>query len=347
MRRVLILFLLLLIIPATVVCATEYTAPEAPDSAIKYMPPETNNFGEGVWYVFKNACSELMPDVTDAVRLCGSIIAVVLLISMLRGLNNTSNHVINLVAILAIATQLTGASTTMIHLAADTITSLKEYGKLLLPTMAASLAAQGGVTASTALYAATALFSAVLTAVISNILIPMIYVYIALSIANAALDENLLCKLRDFTKWATTWFLKIILYVFTGYMTITGVVTGSADASALKAAKLAISGAVPVVGSILSDTSETILVSAGLMKNAAGLYGIIAFFAICLEPFLKIGIQYVLIKAVASIASGFGTKKVVGLIADYSAAMGLALAMTGAVCLLLLISTVCFMKGAV
>lgn len=346
MRRLLIALLLLFVMPITVVSASSYTAPEAPDSAIKYMPPETSNFGEGIWYVLRNACSDLMPDLIDAMQLCGSVIAVILLVSMLSGTTGVSNQVINLVAVVAIATQLTTASNTMIHLSAETINSLKEYGKLLLPTMAAALAAQGGITGSTALYAATAVFSSVLTAVISNILIPMIYVFICLSIANAALDENLLTKLRDFIKWFVTWFLKVLLYVFTGYMTVTGVVTGSADASALKAAKLTISGAVPVVGGILSDTSEAILVSAGVMKNAAGVYGILAFFAICLEPFLKIGIQYLLIKMIAAISASFGSKKVVGLISDYSAAMGLALAMTGTVCLLLLISTVCFMKGA-
>lgn len=347
MRRIVIVLLVLFMMPVMSVCAESYTAPTAPDGAMQYMPPETNSFGEGVWYVIRNVCSDLMPDVKEAVSMCCSLIAVVLLISMLRGLSGVSGHIVNLVAVLAIAMQLTTASNTMIHLAAETITSLKEYGKLLLPTMAAALAAQGGITASTALYAATAIFSSLLTAAISNILIPMIYVFICLSIANAALDENLLSKLRDFIKWATTWFLKILLYVFTGYMTITGVISGSTDASALKAAKLTISGAVPVVGSILSDTSEAILVSAGIMKNAAGVYGIIAFFAICLEPFLKIGIQYLLIKLIAAISASFGPKKVVGLISDYSAAMGLALAMTGTVCLLLLISTVCFMKGAI
>ena len=81
------------------------------------------------------------------------------------------------------------------------------------------------------------------------------------------------------------------------------------------------------------------------MKNAAGIYGILALLAILLRPFLKIGIHYLLLKATAAVCSVFGSKSTVGLIEDFSAAMGLLLAMTGSVCLLLLISTVCFMKG--
>jgi hypothetical protein len=41
----------------------------------------------------------------------------------------------------------------------------------------------------------------------------------------------------------------------------------------------------------------------------------------------------------------FGSKQLTALIQNFCAAMGIILAMTGSVCLLLLISTVCFMKG--
>ena len=87
------------------------------------------------------------------------------------------------------------------------------------------------------------------------------------------------------------------------------------------------------------------LVSAGVMKNAAGIYGILAVLAVFLEPFLRIGIHYLMLKATASVCAIFGSGRMTGLIEDFSSAMGLLLAMTGATCLLLLISTVCFMKG--
>ena len=139
--------------------------------------------------------------------------------------------------------------------------------------------------------------------------------------------------------------LKIILYVFTGYIGITGVVSGSADASMIKATKLTISGSVPVVGSILSDASETILISAGIMKNAAGVYGVLAIAALWIGPFLKIVMQYLLLKTTAAVCGVFGTKRTVSLIQDFSSAMGFVLAMISTISLLLTIAVVCFMKG--
>ena len=102
---------------------------------------------------------------------------------------------------------------------------------------------------------------------------------------------------------------------------------------------------VPVIGGMLSDASEAILVSAGIVKGAVGLYGLLAVLAIWIQPFLQIGAQYLLLKLTAAICGVFGTKQASDLIQDFSTAMGFLLAMTGTMCLLLLISTVCFVKG--
>ena len=171
------------------------------------------------------------------------------------------------------------------------------------------------------------------------------YLFLALSAANGAIGENILGKLRDLVKNVVSWSLKTILTVFTTYMTVTGVVSGTTDAAALKATKVTISSVVPVVGGILSDASEAVLVSAGLMKNAAGIYGILAVLAVFLSPFLKIGVHYLILKLTAAVCGIFGEKGLTELIGDFSTAMGLLLAMTGSECLLLLISTVCFLKG--
>jgi len=188
-------------------------------------------------------------------------------------------------------------------------------------------------------------FSSILSSFITGVAVPLIYVFICLALANCAFEDKTIKSFQDFSKWSITWILKIILYVFTGYMGITGVVSGTADASAIKATKLAISGAVPVVGSIISDASEAILVSAGVMKSAAGIYGILTVLTIFLGPFLRIGIQYILLKLTTAVCHGFGTKKAVNVVENFTVTMGLVLAMTGTVCLLQLISTICFMKG--
>ena len=127
-------------------------------------------------------------------------------------------------------------------------------------------------------------------------------------------------------------------------MGATKIITGSVDASALRAAKLTISGMIPVVGKIISDSSETILVSAGMVKNGVGIYGLLAVISVVIGPFIKIGIQYLLFKVTAALCDLFGIKQISGLISDFSKALAIALGMIGILGMMLMIGTVCFMK---
>ena len=169
--------------------------------------------------------------------------------------------------------------------------------------------------------------------------------YLSLSVANGAVGGDTLKRMRDFIKGAASWGLRIVLYVFTGYMALTGVISGRADASAVKAAKLTISTVVPVVGGILSDASEAVVLGAEVIRGSAGLYGALAILGICAAPFLRLGIQYLMLKASAAVCAVCGGKELPELVDCFSQALGLVLAMTGACCLIQIISVVCFMKG--
>lgn len=321
------------------------TAPTVPRSGASIMPENTDSFGNALWNLAGNAIGSLHPELMEAAQICLSILALILLIAVMKLLPKAEEKVSDFVAAIGISTLLLQKSNSLIRIGTTTITEISQYGKLLLPVMTSAMAAQGGVTTSTALYAGTTLFDAILCAILTDLMIPAVYIYLAISIANAALGDDLLKKMADFVKWICTWVLKTVLYVFTGYMSITGVVSGTTDAQVLKAAKLTISGAVPVVGGILADASEAVLVGAGVVRNAAGIYGILAILAIFIGPFLKIGCYYMLIKLTGALCGVFGVKRCTELVGDFSTAMGLLLAMTGSVCLIQMISTVCFLRG--
>lgn len=343
MRRLLMSLLLLGMLSAPV-SASEYMAPEAPASA-QSMMPETESFAQGVWEMVNAAISRLDPDFRSAVKISTSVAAAVILVSFVQAVHQGSEDLCELAGVVAITSLVLLNTNSMIRLASDTVLQISEYGKLLLPVLTAALAAQGGVSTSASLYAGTAVFNAVLSGFISNALRPLVYCYLALGIASAAAGEPVLKHFRDLVKTFSGWCLKMLLTVFTTYMSITGVISGTTDAAALKATKVTISSFVPVVGSILSDASEAVLVSAGMAKNAAGIYGIFAILAIFLVPFLRIGVHYLVLKATFALCGIFGTRRMGELIGDFSTAMGLLLAMTGSACLIQLISTVCFLKG--
>lgn len=337
-----ICFMISLAVPAS---ALEIEAPEVPQAGAKYMPEQTDSFGSALTELFSDALKLIRPDLASASEVSLSVLCVVILLSILQPFSGNAKLVLQTAGSAAVTSILLFNVNSMIQLATQTVRDLSNYGKLLYPVMTAAMAAQGGVTTSTALYTGTAIFNAFLSSLISGVLVPMVYLFLAMAAANSAVGEDVLKKLSELIKNVINWSLKTILTVFTTYMSITGVVSGTTDAVALKATKVTIASVVPVIGGILSDSSEAILVSAGIMKNTAGVYGILAVLAVFLEPCIRIGTHYLLLKATAAVCSIFGTKKIVDLIDDFSAAMGLLLGMTSAVCLLLLISTICFMKG--
>lgn len=229
---------------------------------------------------------------------------------------------------------------TLVGLGRQALDQMSEFSKVLLPTITAAAAAAGAPGRATARQLATMLFSDVLLTVIDRLLLPLVYFYVAACTAYAALGNEGLKRVGGILKWIVTSILTVVLLAFVGYLTVSGVIAGSADAVTLKAAKLTISGMVPVVGGILSDAAETVLAGAGILRNAVGVFGMLGVLCVCIAPFLQLGIHYLTYKLTAALAATVSGGRMSGLIDAIGGAFGLVLGMTGASALLLLVSLV-------
>lgn len=336
---------MLSVLLAVPVSAKAIELPPTPEEALEMIPEEPKNFGEGLLELLNKAFLKVRPDLADAGRSALGAFSVVILVSLVESCSETSAKPADLFGAMCIAVLLLGNTRSLIGLADKTIQELSEYGKLLLPVMTAALAAQGGITASTALYVGTSAFHVFLAELLHSVMLPLVYLFLAGAVANCAIGEDTLKELKDQLKKGAEWVLKIIAAIFLSYLSLTGIISGTADAVALKAAKTAISAAVPVIGGTLANASESILVGAALVKNTAGISGIYVILALFLHPFLKIGSHYLVLKGTSLICGIFDAKRLSQLIGDFTAAMGLLLAMTGCMCLLLLTSMICFLKG--
>lgn len=340
MRRLTILILLccFLILP---VGALDLEVPEMPAGAAELMPENDPGVGTGFMEILARGVGIILPDVKGAVGLCVGALAVSILCSLFPAPGLTAK----LVGTLSISLLLLKPAEVLVQQAIGTVQELTDYGALLLPVMTGALAASGGTTRAAGLYLGTAFFNEVLSRALGRILTPAIYILLGLTLASAAMGNSLLKKLKDYIKSLIIWALRLTLSIFSGYMALTGVVSGSADAMTMKAAKLTISGAVPVVGGMISDAAETILVSAGAVRAAAGLGGLMAVAALTVVPFLRSALQYLLLKLTAALCVVTGSAEHAELIEGIGQAMGLILAMMGTAALLQFISITCFMKG--
>ena len=246
---------------------------------------------------------------------------------------------------LAVTMLTVGSLDELIGLGSRTIGELDTFSKVLLPTLAAATAASGSVTSATMQQVTTVFLVSLLISLISVFLMPLCCLYIGVLAAGSCLQEARLAAIAEGMKKVITWTLTTALLLFTVYLSVARVITGAADAAAVKVTKAAISGVVPVVGGIIAEASETVLTGAGLLKNTVGVFGMLAILAGCALPFLHLGVQYLLYKLTAFLSAAVGAPWLCKLIDGLGGAFGLVLGMTGSCAVLLLVSVFSFVAA--
>lgn len=298
---------------------------------------------EGLEALLDTGTRELRSAVRRAAR-SGSLLLVILLFCSLAEsageLGKGGGKAASLAGTLAVTAVAVADVNSLLGMGTGAIEKMASFSDVLLPVVAAVTAATGAVTGAAVRQMAAALFSNLLIDLIHGLLVPLLYGYIAASVAQAALGREELKRMADLLKWAVTTLITILMTVFVSYLVTSGVVAGTADAAAVKAAKFAISGAVPVVGGILSDAAETVLASAGVLRGTVGVFGMVTVLGMCLIPLVRLAVHYLTYKVVAALSCALGSGPPCALVDRLSSAFGLVLGMTGACCLLLLITLV-------
>lgn len=294
----------------------------------------------GLWEQGVRALSELL---TGAARTGVRLLVVVVLCGLAEGAGMGKNGGVQIATVagaLAVTALSVGEMGTMIGLGRRTIDQIGDFSQVLLPVMATLTAATGTVTTAAVKQGATVLFSGLLISLIDRLLLPLVYAYVAACCAHAAMGDVGLQKIAALIRSVVQGVLTTFLLAFVAYLTISGAIAGTADAAVVKATRMAMSRAIPVVGGILSDAAETMLVGAGVLRGTVGVAGLVTVLAICLIPFLQLAVHYLTYKLTAALAATVAQPKIAGLIDAISTAFGLVLGMTGACALLLLISLV-------
>ncbi len=240
--------------------------------------------------------------------------------------------------VLAAASLAAGDLSALIGLGAQTVEELGSLAKLLLPSLAAALAAGGFVTTASVWQVTTLMACALLGEAASRVLLPLVYCYIAAAAAGAVLEGSRLDLLADGLKKLVTGALIAATTAFTAYLAAAGALTGSADRTAVKAAKVAVSGMIPILGGVLSDAAEGVLAAAGALRGTVGVLGVLAVLSACLVPLLRLGVQFLLYQLAAFAAGLAGTKTIGKFLSRLGEAFALVFAMTAACALMLLVA---------
>ena len=350
MTAALLAAVILLSAPAAL--GAELTIPgedELWEQAGEYGVTQGTQLDQGLSNLLTDAFSQITGLFQASLATGAKLMAVVLLCALAQGAQGGDKgdglRAVEIAGALSITALTMTDMAARIGMGREAIGRMDLFAQTLLPVMAVLTAATGGITAAAARQGATVLFSQLLIGAMDQLLIPLVYAYVAVSCAHAAVGSPGLAKLAGLMKGAVTFLLTAFLLAFVGYLTASGAIAGSVDASAVKAAKLAISRAIPVVGGILADASETVLAGVGVLRGSVGVAGLLVVLAICLTPFLRLALQYLVYKGTAALCALVAQPRLSQLIDAIGGAFGLVLGMTGASALVLLVSVVSAVSG--
>jgi len=268
----------------------------------------------------------------DGLRTLGIVLAAAMLCAVLED-RQAGKAAVPLVGGLTITAACVRPLGSMITLGTETIRELHTYTGLLMPGMTGLMTASGSLSETAVSGIGMILFNLLLS-LTSGLLVPLLYLFLVLGVAESSFGLEQLSKLRDFLKWLLVSGVKLLMWSYSAILTMTGLISGSLDGQKLRSLRSAIAGMVPVVGNIVSEASASLLSAASILRTGVGLYGMLAVFGICLAPFFRMALQYLLLRLGTGLCGMFGKGSQSPLLEKLGQAMGLMLALTGIACLL-------------
>ena len=282
----------------------------------------------------------------------GIIVGIIILCAFLNGIktaawNDSLSEAFDTVAVLCVVLS---AVKPVLDCVTQTVQSIKEASFFMMgfvPVFSAAVMASGqpaaGATYNMFLFSACQ----VVSQLASQILLPLIGVYLALCIMGSLVKGIDISSAAGAVRSVATWSLGFILTLFVGFLSLQSIVGTSADSLTSKTAKFLIGSFVPVVGGALSDAYTAARGCLALIKTSVGAYGIIVAVFTFLPSFLKLFAWYAAASIGAVAGDIMGVKSVAAVLKSCAAVLGILMAIVLCYALLIIVSiTILLMLAA-
>lgn len=237
-----------------------------------------------------------------------------------------------------------GSLTDMLSQAADTVRRLSEYSHAVLPVLFTTAAAGGGVMSASARFASSCLAMDVLITASQTLILPLIYMYFALSISHSLYENSILQAAVKLSKTCASCAMTVLTMAFGGYLSLTGLIAGSCDVVSVKAARTVISRSLPVVGGLLSDSASILLAAAAVVKNSLGVFALISVCALCFGPVVSFALRLLLYKVTAAAIDFLPGARLPKLVGAMGSVFGMLLGLIGCCAAILFMAIVSGIK---
>jgi len=191
------------------------------------------------------------------------------------------------------------------------IEQMTGFMQVLYPILLAMLTAVGNVTTSSVLQPAVGVLVGIVGTLLKDVMIPLITLSAVVHLISYISERVQIKKLGKLLNQIGVWILSFVFTIFVGVLTVQGAMTSSFDGLSVRTAKFALDQFVPVVGKMLSQSMDTIIGCSILLKNAAGVTGLIILGMLCLAPGMKILALMILYKISSALLEPITDQRIV------------------------------------
>lgn len=282
------------------------------------------------WNMLVNIVSGKIP---NPVKIAASIMGVILLCSTLEGFKSQKNEQIlggiySLISVIVIITLMIVPIMNSISYACSAIKVCSDFMLIFIPIITAILSVSGNPISASKYNLIVFAAAELISRFSSSILVPFLCIYLCFSITSAVTPIIQFERISESINKGINTALGFCAAIFTGMLSLQGMVSSSADTVASRGAKFIVSSFVPVVGGAISEGLGTIQGCMGLVKSAAGAYGIIAALCIFLPVIIELVIWIVTLNICGMISGAMQAEQIEKLMKSVSHTLSVLLSIS-------------------
>ena len=168
------------------------------------------------------------------------------------------------------------------------IGELSGFFGALVPIMTAITASGGGAGTAAAQASGMSLTLGAVNMLSARLLLPAVSVIFALALVGSVSSDGAVSALAVSVKNVFMWTLGILSALLVASLSLQTVITSAADSMAMRSAKYAASGMIPIVGGTVSASLSTLASGLAYAKSAVGTSAISVLVGICMAPLVRL-----------------------------------------------------------
>jgi stage III sporulation protein AE len=312
-----------------------------PDAAQEFLGGYDGDLNiDGVSGIFSfgfifNIIMRLLGRVTSsAVKNFLPVIALIILSAVIGALKNlhakdSFGDIINFVLIICLAGAVFYNVRDCFYIAKKFLEDINMYMMTMIPVMASLSAISGNIAAAAVNSAGLFVVLNVIEAVGSRVILPVLQICFALSLARqltASTDTVDLSGVTAYIRSVLNWIFIFVMTVLAAVLFFQNILASSADTVAARTIKFTVTSFVPVIGGMIGDVSRTIIGSIQAVKSVTGIFGVLVIIITLLPPLITVILNKFMLKMSGAFALILGMDKQSEFLKEMSSLLDITLA---------------------